>query len=72
VNFLNLDRNEMKFFTKSHRFKTVTAKKKPYKRYQFINDVLKQGLKIDSLLLLITEAKLDRVLTTKFGICNIL
>jgi ferrous iron transport protein B len=45
VNFLNLERKEIQgSFTIALRFKTFAAKE-TIKRYQFINDVLKEGLK---------------------------
>ena len=48
VNFLNLDRNEIKSsFTKSHSDLKKLQQKETIKRYQFINDTLKLGQKID-------------------------
>jgi ferrous iron transport protein B len=69
VNFLNLDRNEMKSsFTKSHTDLKRLQQKETIKRYQFINDTLKVGQKIDSSKATDFRAKLDRVLTHKiFG-----
>lgn len=69
VNFLNLDRNEMKSsFTKSHADLRLLQQKETIKRYQFINDTLKVGQKIDRSKATDLRAKLDRVLTHKiFG-----
>ncbi|KAF2332169.1 ferrous iron transport protein B [Flavobacterium nitrogenifigens] len=69
VNFLNLDRNEIRStFTKSHSELKRLQQKETIKRYQFINDVLKEGLKIDASMAKDVRAKLDRVLTHKvFG-----
>ena len=69
VNFLNLDRNEMKSsFTKSHADLKRLQQKETIKRYQFINDTLKLGQKIDQSKASDIRAKLDRVLTHKvFG-----
>jgi len=69
VNFLNLDRNEMKSsFTKSHADLKRLQQKETIKRYQFINDTLKLGQKIDHSKASDIRAKLDRVLTHKvFG-----
>jgi len=66
VNFLNLERNEIRSsFTKSHSDLKRLQQKETIKRYQFINDVLKQGLKIDSSIAKDYRSKLDRVLTHK-------
>ncbi|WP_338646649.1 ferrous iron transport protein B [Flavobacterium sp. KS-LB2] len=66
VNFLNLDRNEIRnSFTKSHSDLKRLQQKETIKRYQFINDVLKQGLKIDTTIAKDFRSKLDRVLTHK-------
>ncbi|OMQ12397.1 ferrous iron transport protein B [[Flexibacter] sp. ATCC 35103] len=66
VNFLNLDRNEIRStFTKSHSELKRLQQKETIKRYQFINDVLKEGLKIDATNAKDFRAKLDRVLTHK-------
>jgi len=66
VNFLNLDRNEIRSsFTKSHSDLKRLQQKETIKRYQFINDALKQGLKIDSTIAKDYRSKLDRVLTHK-------
>ena len=69
VNFLNLDRNEMKSsFTKSHADLKRLQQKETIKRYQFINDILKVGQKIDQSKASDIRAKLDRVLTHRiFG-----
>ena len=69
VNFLNLDRNEMKSsFTKSHVDLKRLQQKETIKRYQFINDTLKLGQKIDHSKASDIRAKLDRVLTHRvFG-----
>jgi ferrous iron transport protein B len=66
VNFLNLERNEIRSsFTKSHSDLKRLQQKETIKRYQFINDVLKEGLKIDSSIAKDFRGKLDRVLTHK-------
>lgn len=66
VNFLNLERNEIRSsFTKSHSDLKRLQQKETIKRYQFINDVLKVGLKIDSSLAKDFRSKIDRVLTHK-------
>jgi ferrous iron transport protein B len=66
VNFLNLDRNEIRSsFTKSHSDLKRLQQKETIKRYQFINDVLKEGLKIDTSVAKDFRSKLDRVLTHK-------
>ena len=69
VNFLNLERNEIKSsFTKSHSDLKRLQQKETIKRYQFINDTLKIGQKIDASKASDLRAKLDRVLTHKiFG-----
>lgn len=69
VNFSNLDRNEVRnTFTKSHSELKRLQQKETIKRYQFINDVLKEGLKVDASMAKDIRAKLDRVLTHKvFG-----
>lgn len=67
VNFLNLERKEIKStFTKSHTELKRLQQKETIKRYQFINDVLKEGLTIDSSIAKDFRSKLDRVLTHKF------
>lgn len=66
VNFLNLDRNEIRnSFTKSHSDLKRLQQKETIKRYQFINDVLKTGLKVDETIAKDFRSKLDRVLTHK-------
>ncbi|TDE31433.1 MULTISPECIES: ferrous iron transport protein B [Flavobacterium] len=66
VNFLNLERNEIRSsFTKSHSDLKRLQQKETIKRYQFINDVLKEGLKIDTTIAKDFRSKLDRVLTHK-------
>ena len=66
VNFLNLDRNEIRStFTKSHSDLKRLQQKETIKRYQFINDVLKEGQKIDASIAKDFRSKLDRVLTHK-------
>jgi ferrous iron transport protein B len=69
VNFLNLERNELKSsFTKSHSELKKLQQKETIKRYQFINDTLKKGQKIDKTKATDFQSKLDRVLTHKiFG-----
>ena len=71
VNFLNLDRNEIQnSYTKSHSDLKRLQQKETIKRYQFINDILKVGHKIDSTIAKDFRSKLDRVLTHKFwGYC---
>ena len=67
VNFLNLDRNEIRSsFTKSHSDLKRLQQKETIKRYQFINDVLKDGQQIDTANAKDFRSKLDRVLTHKF------
>lgn len=66
VNFLNLERNEIRnSFTKSHSDLKRLQQKETIKRYQFINDVLKEGQKIDTTIAKDFRSKLDRVLTHK-------
>lgn len=66
VNFLNLDRNEVRStFTKSHSELKRLQQKETIKRYQFINDILKEGLKVDNTIATDFRAKLDRILTHK-------
>lgn len=66
VNFLNLDRNEIRnSFTKSHSDLKRLQQKETIKRYQFINDVLKIGLNIDTTIAKDYRSKLDRILTHK-------
>ena len=67
VNFLNLDRKEIRgAFTKSHSDLKRLQQKETIKRYQFINEVLKEGQKIDSSIAKDFRSKLDRILTHKF------
>lgn len=66
VNFLNLERKEIQgSFTKSHSDLKRLQQKETIKRYQFINDVLKEGLKVDATVAKDFRSKLDRVLTHK-------
>ena len=66
VNFLNLERKEIhSSFTKSHSDLKRLQQKETIKRYQFINDTLKVGLKVDASLAKDFRSKLDRVLTHK-------
>ncbi|WP_281636694.1 ferrous iron transport protein B [Flavobacterium marginilacus] len=66
VNFLNLERNEIRStFTKSHSDLKRLQQKETIKRYQFINNVLKEGLKVDASIAKDYRSKLDRVLTHK-------
>jgi ferrous iron transport protein B len=69
VNFLNLERNEIKSsFTKSHSDLKRLQQKETIKRYQFINETLKLGQKIDRSKATDLRARLDRILTHKvFG-----
>ena len=69
VNFLNLDRNEIKNnFTKSKADLKKLQQKETIKRYQFINDTLKIGQVIDSSKATDLRSKLDRILTHRvFG-----
>ena len=67
VNFMNLERKEIRSsFTKSHSDLKRLQQKETIKRYQFINDVLKVGHKIDASIAKDFRSKLDRVLTHKF------
>ena len=67
VNFSNLDRNAIRStFTKSHSDLKRLQQKETIKRYQFINNVLKEGLKVDAAMAHDFRAKIDRVLTHKF------
>lgn len=67
VNFLNLERNEIKSsFTKSHSELKRLQQKETIKRYQFINETLKIGQKIDRTKATDLRAKLDSILTHKF------
>lgn len=69
VNFLNLQRKEIEnTFTKSHSELRRLQQKETIKRYQFINDALKIGQKIDTSKATDIRSKLDKVLTHKiFG-----
>ena len=69
VNFLNLERNEIRSsFTKSHSDLKRLQQKETIKRYQFINDTLKIGQTIDVENATDLRSKLDRILTHKiFG-----
>ncbi|HEY6144571.1 MAG TPA: ferrous iron transport protein B, partial [Flavobacterium sp.] len=53
-------------FTKSHSDLKHLQQKETIKRYQFINDVLKEGLKVDVSMAKDFRARLDHVLTHKF------
>lgn len=67
VNFSNLDRNEIRStFTKSNSELKRLQQQETIKRYKFINDVLKEGLKVDTSTATDFRANLDRVLTHKF------
>ncbi len=67
VNFLNLERKEIQnSFTKSHADLKRLQQKETIKRYQFINDTLKIGQKIDATKATNLQGKLDRILTHKF------
>ncbi|WP_294733833.1 ferrous iron transport protein B [uncultured Flavobacterium sp.] len=70
VNFGNLERNEINknSFTKSKSELKRLQQKETIKRYQFINDVLKSGLTVDTTKAKDLRSRLDRVLTHKiFG-----
>jgi ferrous iron transport protein B len=69
VNFLNLERKEIQSsFTKSHVELRKLQQKETIKRYQFINDTLKIGQKINLSKASGIQAKLDHILTHKiFG-----
>ncbi|WP_308131838.1 ferrous iron transport protein B, partial [uncultured Flavobacterium sp.] len=70
VNFGELERNEIaeKSFAKSNSELKKMQQKETIKRYQFINDVLKVGYKVDSSKAKGVRAKLDRILMHKvFG-----
>lgn len=67
VNFAHLERHEIpNSFTKSHSELKRLQQKETIKRYQFINDILKVGQKIDTSVAKDFRSKLDRVLTHKF------
>ncbi len=64
VNFLNLERNEIRnTFTKTHSDLKRLQQKETIKRYQFINDVLKVGQTINLETAKDFRLKLDKVLT---------
>lgn len=66
VNFLNLERKEISSnFTKSHADLKRLQQKETIKRYQFINDVLKEGQTIDATKARGFRSKLDLILTHK-------
>ena len=66
VNFLNLERNEIRNnFTRSHSDLKRLQQKETIRRYQFINEVLKEGQQIDVAVAKDFRSKLDRVLTHK-------
>ncbi|WP_297334525.1 ferrous iron transport protein B [Flavobacterium sp.] len=69
VNFGQLERNEIEdSFTKSKSELKRLQQKETIKRYQFINDTLKQGMTVDTAKAKDLRAKLDRILTHKiFG-----
>jgi ferrous iron transport protein B len=69
VNFLNLERNEIENnFTRSHTELKKLQQKETIKRYQFINDTLKIGQKIDKSKATDFQSRLDNILTHKvFG-----
>lgn len=64
VNFVNLNRKRIdNTFTKSNSELKRLQQKETIKRYQFINDILKTGQKIDTSIATDFRSKLDRVLT---------
>ncbi|NOY47294.1 MAG: ferrous iron transport protein B [Chlorobi bacterium] len=68
VNFGNVERQEIdlsQFKTKSHSELKRLQQKETIKRYQFINDVLKEGQTIDASKATGFRAKFDRILTHK-------
>jgi ferrous iron transport protein B len=67
VNFVDLNRKALKndSFTKSDSELKKLQQKETIKRYQFINDTLKVGHKVDSASATDFRSKLDRVLTHK-------
>lgn len=67
VNFGHLQRNEIaeKSFAKSNSELKKMQQKETIKRYQFINDVLKIGYKIDTTKAKGIRAKLDKILVHK-------
>ncbi len=70
VNFRKIDKQNLDitpdFKIKSENELKRLQQKETIKRYQFINNVLKQGLVVDEKAATGTRAKLDRVLTHKF------
>jgi len=68
VNFVDLNRKALKntSFTKSDSELKRLQQKETIKRYQFINDILKVGHKVDSASATDFRSKLDRILTHKF------
>lgn len=66
VNFLNLERNEIEnTFTKSHADLKRLQQKETIKRYQFINETLKIGQKIDRSKASDLRSTLDKILMHK-------
>jgi ferrous iron transport protein B len=67
ANFVDLNRKALKndSFTKSNSELKKLQQKETIKRYQFINDTLKVGHKVDSASATDFRSKLDRVLTHK-------
>jgi ferrous iron transport protein B len=67
VNFVDLNRKSLKntSFTKSDSELKRLQQKETIKRYQFINDILKVGHKVDSASATDFRSKLDRLLTHK-------
>lgn len=67
VNFVNLNRNALdtNSFTKTNSELKKLQQKETIKRYQFINDTLKIGQKIDPSIATDFRSKLDRILTHK-------
>jgi len=68
VNFVGLNRKvvENQSFTKTDSELKRLQQKETIKRYQFINDILKIGQKIDSASATDFRSQLDRILTHKF------
>ena len=68
VNFVDLNRKALKIdsFTKSDSELKRLQQKETIKRYQFINDTLKVGHKVDSASATDFRSKLDRILTHQF------
>jgi ferrous iron transport protein B len=67
VNFVDLNRKALKndSFTKNDSELKKLQQKETIKRYQFINDTLKVGHKVDSALATDFRSQLDRILTHK-------